>query len=323
MVRQVTSQQAVLPTRTEHVSQENKLKLTHLLSCEPAPSFADVRRLLPSSFSTKKCLKVARDISCKDLEKKLKEAPKSRQKIPSTVQVKECSWKGKDPNTTRQIKIVGVRHGLLSINRNSVPDLSRHLPMGGIERKGSLFVEQGLNTFLSAKGLPTGVDVKDQKNHPDIRLKSMKVCLNTLLLPLVLLAGVGIGLGRVAARSVRGLPMRDNTSRSFEDSLQKFSHHLPEKVEIDAHKSLPYKEAKKLDSGFKASLANDRSAYMAGYLAFISENTAGESPISFACGGAHLPRIASCLDFESRADMPESIGEKFDRGYQYAQSMAV
>jgi hypothetical protein len=58
---------------------------------------------------------------------------------------------------------------------------------------------------------------------------------------------------------------------------------------------------------------------MAGYIVAIAEKMEGvDKSIVFACGGAHLPRIASYLELGSRENLPPSLRKDFDGGYKAA-----
>ncbi|MEM7617292.1 MAG: hypothetical protein AAF195_02800, partial [Pseudomonadota bacterium] len=107
----------------------------------------------------------------------------------------------------------------------------------------------------------------------------------------------------------------------YSDKAQRFNKgFLPEPIEMELHKILPENEAEKLDKGFiDGNLLQYRSAYMAGYLDSIAREMAGKTnkTITFACGGMHLPRVASLLK-ENSAYLPPSLKKHFDNGVKAA-----
>lgn len=279
----------------------------------PNPSLDDLRSLLPQDESLQNQIQCLRDLSAKAALIDIKAAPSSPQRMPSTVQVQECLWGPPMNGAPKKIRILGIRHGVFNINHNTASELKTRLKA---IPKGHLFNEQGLGRPLAMRWLPRGKDIKDVDG---VKLGSKTKYLQLLALSPIILPVI---LGRLMHRPIRqifGPVEQPDQYPDFDLTLRQLGF-MPESAEIDAHMQLPPETAADLDKGTLGKLVQGRSAYMAGYLAAQSESTTSNEPITFICGGGHLPRITSCLNFDSRAAMPDSIGRYFDIGYEASKN---
>lgn len=277
-------------------------------------TYAELKAILDNackkSVSDEQAVKILRLISTSLAAKEQKEQKKGYHTMPSTVQSRKCQWNGVE------IDIVGFRHGCLSINTETANELKKILNLAGTT-DSTILTEDSLNGMLISKGVPVGIDIKDAKKTGWSKLRHVLHATAITLLPITLMVAGGIAATRKATRH-NGYHLNYDSYPDYYDTVRLFQ--MPESIEIDMHKELAPDLADKLDSSFVRSLANHRSAYMAGYIAATAEKTG--KPVAMVCGGAHLPRIASCLEFGSRENMPDSLGKHFDKGYAYASRRA-
>ena len=277
---------------------------------DPKTTYRDLRELLPKDMGRTQCISLLRKINTERVKKKINKVPRDYRKIPSTVQTYETHWKNPKTGNLKPIKIVGFRHGAIKVNENSRHDLKKHI---GNESERILLLEDSLIRNLKNSDINIkGKDIKDQSGYTN-KIKAALQPITLFLLPILFLY-------RFITQNRNGLHKHLKEYPSYYDQASNTAKQLPEHIEIELHKNLPQNEAEKLDKGFiRHNLLHGRSGYMAGYITAISEEMKNtDKSIVFACGGAHLPRIASYLELGSRENIPPSLLKDFDKGYKKA-----
>lgn len=286
-------------------------KIKYLLEKDNT-TYRDLRKLLPENWSEEECVNKLRVLSALQAIEILSKAPKKKQKERDTVETIDCKWHD------TSIKLVGFLHGIpgiIGVNQVSKERLEQELK--GTDNDRILLVEENINPILRRNKLPTGQDVRDQ---PETTREYFKNLIKESLIK-ICLPWNWPELYRIHKEMLTNIDLLSPPYEKPDYSTQLRAELviLPENIEKTMYETLdkePSVDIPDVDPKDKIIATNSRSAYMAGYIAACAKKS--RKPITFACGGLHIPRIKTLLSYSSKDEMPKAFKKDFENGYNTA-----